>query len=47
MTADSAHKTLPVLTGGAYLQLSDNAAREIGDLAKTALSVFGLDAHPI
>lgn len=38
---DSAHKTLPVLTGGAYLHISKNAdARFIG-IAKNALSLFG------
>ncbi len=41
MCADSAHKTLPVLTGGAYLHLSQNAVREVGEEAKSALSLFG------
>jgi len=30
MCADSAHKTLPVLTGGAYLHLSEAAAQAVG-----------------
>ena len=40
MSADSAHKTLPVLTGGAYLQLSPEAEREAGEAAKEAMSLF-------
>ena len=38
---DSAHKTLPVLTGGAYLHLSTSFAREVGDCVKNALALFG------
>jgi len=38
---DSAHKTLPVLTGGAYLHLSDALAAEFGGQVKTALALFG------
>jgi arginine/lysine/ornithine decarboxylase len=38
MTADSAHKTLPALTGTAYLHLSDSAYYEP---AKKAMSMFG------
>lgn len=38
---DSAHKTLPVLTGGAYLHVSDNAPELFRSNAKTALSMFG------
>ena len=38
---DSAHKTLPVLTGGAYLHLSDSFANEVGAQVKNALSLFG------
>jgi arginine/lysine/ornithine decarboxylase len=38
---DSAHKTLPVLTGGAYLHLSSGFAREVGDNVKNALALFG------
>lgn len=38
---DSAHKTLPVLTGGAYLHLSDSFANEVGSQVKNALVLFG------
>ena len=38
---DSAHKTLPVLTGGAYLHLSSSFASEVGDCVKNALVLFG------
>lgn len=41
MCCDSAHKTLPVLTGGAYLHISDNAPQLFENCAKTALSLFG------
>ena len=41
MCADSAHKTLPVLTGGAYLHVSKNAPRICADNAKEALLLFG------
>ena len=41
MSADSAHKTLPVLTGGAYLQLSQAWAEKMGAQAKKMLEVFG------
>ena len=41
MCADSAHKTLPVLTGGAYLQMSRQAAVELGADADAAFSLFG------
>ncbi len=41
MCASSAHKTLPVLTGGAYLHLSKSIERLVGDEVKTALSNFG------
>lgn len=37
---DSAHKTLPVLTGGAYLHISHNAPDIFVKNAKTALSLF-------
>ncbi len=40
MCADSAHKTLPVLTGGAYLHISKNAPQELLENARHALSVF-------
>ncbi|MBQ9483606.1 MAG: aminotransferase class V-fold PLP-dependent enzyme [Ruminiclostridium sp.] len=38
MTADSAHKTLPAITGTAYLHLADSAYYEP---AKKAMSLFG------
>ena len=38
---DSAHKTLPVLTGGAYLQISKNAPESYFGNAKQAMSLFG------
>ncbi len=38
---DSAHKTLPVLTGGAYLHIADSFAKEIGAQIKNALALFG------
>lgn len=38
---DSAHKTLPVITGGAYLHISKNAPSYILSQAKNALSLFG------
>lgn len=38
MTADSAHKTLPALTGAAYLHLKNPAHR---DLCKRQMSLFG------
>ena len=41
MCATSAHKTLPVLTGGAYLQISNTADSYFKNNAKTALSLFG------
>lgn len=37
LCCDSAHKTLPVLTGGAYLHLAEGFAEQ----AKTALALFG------
>lgn len=40
MTADSAHKTLPVLTGGAYLHISKNAPKRYLENARSALSLF-------
>lgn len=39
MCCDSAHKTLPVLTGGAYLHLSEKA-KDMADAAENTLSVF-------
>jgi len=38
---DSAHKTLPVLTGGAYLHLSPGAKAQVGNEAKAAMELFG------
>lgn len=40
MCCDSAHKTLPVLTGGAYLHISENAPDSFFENARTALSLF-------
>ncbi len=37
---DSAHKTLPVLTGGAYLHISENAPGLMGEYAENAMSLF-------
>lgn len=37
---DSAHKTLPVLTGGAYLHISKNAPEILGENAENAMSLF-------
>ena len=37
---DSAHKTLPVLTGGAYLHISKNAPRLFFDMAEQAMALF-------
>lgn len=41
MCCDSAHKTLPVLTGGAYLHISKNIDAWFSENAKMALSMFG------
>ncbi len=41
MCTDSAHKTLPVLTGGAYLHISKRVADIFASKAKNALSLFG------
>ena len=41
MCCDSAHKTLPVLTGGAYLHISHGADPILSDNARGALSIFG------
>lgn len=40
MCCDSAHKTLPVLTGGAYLHISKDAPSLLSERAKHALSLF-------
>lgn len=41
LCCDSAHKTLPCLTGGAYLHLSRRAAEEVGSAARQAVELFG------
>ena len=41
MCADSAHKTLPCLTGGAYLHLADTVPNTVKQRAKSALALFG------
>jgi len=41
MCCDSAHKTLPVLTGGGYLHISNNADSMLKEQAKNALLLFG------
>ena len=41
LCCDSAHKTLPVLTGGAYLHISNSIEAEIASSAKDAMSIFG------
>ena len=41
MCCDSAHKTLPCLTGGAYLHISKHAPSEFASQAKNALALFG------
>lgn len=41
LCCDSAHKTLPVLTGGAYLHISKANAPALAPRAKTALALFG------
>ncbi len=40
MCCDSAHKTLPVLTGGAYLHISHGAPSFFSNQAENALSLF-------
>ncbi len=40
MVCDSAHKTLPVLTGGAYLHISKTAPEFLAERASYALSLF-------
>lgn len=39
--SDSAHKTLPVLTGGAYLHIGKNAPDYLKENAKSAMALFG------
>ena len=41
MCCDSAHKTLPVLTGGAYLHIAKNLPPLFENNAKMALALFG------
>lgn len=41
LCCDSAHKTLPVLTGGAYLHVGKDAPRDLADRAKQAMALFG------
>lgn len=41
LCCDSAHKTLPVLTGGAYLHIGKNAPQALADDAKAAMALFG------
>ena len=41
LCCDSAHKTLPVLTGGAYLHISSNLSPSLAAQAKNALALFG------
>lgn len=38
---DSAHKTMPVLTGGAYLHIHKNAPKRFSDNVKQAMALFG------
>ena len=41
LACSSAHKTLPVLTGGAYLHISPSAPAGFSERAKGAMAVFG------
>ena len=41
LCCDSAHKTLPVLTGGAYLHLSTAVSPSLGAHARNAMMLFG------
>lgn len=41
LCCDSAHKTLPVLTGGAYLHIGRNAPAVFTEQAKGAMALFG------
>ena len=41
MCCDSAHKTLPVLTGGAYLHISEIAPKSLAENARCAMGMFG------
>lgn len=41
LCCDSAHKTLPVLTGGAYLHVGKRAPQAFAENGKAALALFG------
>ena len=41
MCCDSAHKTMPVLTGGAYIHISKTAPSHFTENVKNALALFG------
>ncbi|MBQ8357973.1 MAG: PLP-dependent transferase [Clostridia bacterium] len=41
LCCDSAHKTLPALTGGAYLHISHRVSGDFAQRAKDALALFG------
>lgn len=41
LCCDSAHKTLPVLTGGAYLHVGKNAPHGFAENARAAMALFG------
>ena len=41
LCCDSAHKTLPVITGGAYLHISYDAPSTLTQQAKASMSLFG------
>lgn len=41
LCCDSAHKTLPVLTGGAYLHIAKRAPAQLAECGKAALALFG------
>ncbi|MBR2965681.1 MAG: aminotransferase class V-fold PLP-dependent enzyme [Clostridia bacterium] len=41
LVCDSAHKTLPVLTGGGYLHISKRAPKELLSYARTSMELFG------
>ena len=41
LCCSSAHKTLPVLTGGAYLHVAKSAPQCLSDRAKDAMAMFG------
>lgn len=40
IVCDSAHKTLPALTGGGYLHISKNAPKSFSETARMSLSLF-------